>query len=45
MFLSSLFEEILVQIKFFASKTVLNYVGCQIAKILIINLKNIKVIS
>lgn len=45
MFLSSLIEEILIQLKFLASKAFLNYVGCQLAKVVIINLKNINVIS
>lgn len=45
MFLSSLIEEILLQIKFLASKAILNYVGCQLAKVVIINLKNINVIN
>lgn len=45
MFLSSLIDEIILQLKFLASKAVLNYVGCQIARIVIINLKNINVIN
>lgn len=44
MFLSSLIEEIFLQIKFLASKALLNYVGCQLAKVVIVNLKNINVI-
>lgn len=45
MFLSSLIEEIILQLKFLASKAILNYVGCQLAKIVVVNLKNINVIS
>lgn len=45
MFLSSLIEEIFIQIKFLASKAVLNYVGCQLANVVIINLKNINILG
>lgn len=45
MFLSSLIDEIIMQIKFFVSKAVLNYVGCQLAKAVIVNLKNINIIN
>lgn len=45
MFSSSLIEEILLQVKFLASKFILNYVGCQLAKVVLINLKNINVLS
>lgn len=45
MFLSSLIDEILLQIKFLASKAILNYVGCQLARVVIVNLKNINVIN
>lgn len=45
MILSSLVDEILLQLKFLASKAVLNYIGCQLARLVIINLKNINVIS
>lgn len=40
MILSSLVDEILLQLKFLASKAVLNYIGCQLARLVIINLKN-----
>lgn len=45
MFLSSLIDEIIVQLKFLASKSILNYVGCHLAKIVLINLKNIELIK
>lgn len=45
MFLSSLLEEIFTQIKFLASKAVLNYVGCQLARLVLINLKNIRLMN